>query len=94
MTNENCLEGIKCPACGNEDVFRIGVTTTAIVTDDGAEVEHGEMEWDKDSHAECANCLERGKLSHFTPTRRARRRACAFIARARGEQPPVGYVSA
>jgi ribosomal protein S12 methylthiotransferase accessory factor YcaO len=65
MTNENCLQGVKCPACGNEDTFRIQVTTMASVTDDGAEVEHGDMDWDDDSYAECANCCEHGKLSDF-----------------------------
>jgi hypothetical protein len=64
MTNENCLDGIKCPACGNEDRFRIEVTVMATVTDDGAEVE-GDMEWDGNSYAECASCHEHGKLSHF-----------------------------
>ena len=65
MTNENCLAGVKCPACGNEDTFRIEVITMATVTDDGAEVEHGDMEWDGNSHAECGRCLRHGKLSHF-----------------------------
>jgi len=23
MTNENCLEGIRCPQCGQEDCFKI-----------------------------------------------------------------------
>jgi hypothetical protein len=65
MTNENCLDGIKCPACGTEDTFRIEVTTMATVTDDGAEVDHGDMDWDETSYAECANCHQHGKLSHF-----------------------------
>jgi hypothetical protein len=37
----------------------------ATVTDDGAEVEHGDMEWDQNSYAECVNCKEHGKLAHF-----------------------------
>ena len=65
MTNTNCLDGVKCPACGNEDTFRIEVTTMATVTDDGAEVEHGDMKWDETSYAECDDCAECGKLSHF-----------------------------
>ena len=65
MTNENCLENIKCPACGNEDTFRVEVTTMATVTDDGAEVDHGDMQWDKDSYAECDDCDRHGQLSDF-----------------------------
>jgi hypothetical protein len=64
-TNTNCLEGVTCPACGNEDTFRIEVTAMATVTDDGAEVEHGDMDWDETRYAECARCHEHGKLSHF-----------------------------
>ena len=33
--NTNCLEGIKCPKCGNEDKFVISVVAHATVTDDG-----------------------------------------------------------
>jgi len=73
MTNTNCLEGVKCPACGNEDDFRIEVTTMATVTDDGAEVDHGDMKWDSDSYAECATCAEYGPLSRFMATADARR---------------------
>ena len=65
MTNTNCLEGITCPACGNEDRFRVEVTTMAIVTDDGAKVEHSDLHWDETSYAECAICLKHGALSHF-----------------------------
>ncbi len=65
MTNTNCLEDVRCPACGNEDTFRFAVITMATVTDDGAEVEHGDMEWDQNSYAECVNCKEHGKLAHF-----------------------------
>src|SRR5258708_37057548 len=65
MTNTNCLDGIKCPKCGNEDTFRIEVTTMATVTDDGAEVEHVDMDWDETSYAECAGCYKFGQLSHF-----------------------------
>jgi hypothetical protein len=27
MTNENCLAGVKCPTCGNENTFLIEVIT-------------------------------------------------------------------
>jgi hypothetical protein len=48
MTNTNCLEGIRCPDCGNEESFRIAAKTIVTVTDDGIE-DHGDMEWDDDS---------------------------------------------
>jgi hypothetical protein len=68
MTNTNCLENIKCPACGNEESFRIAAKTIATVTDDGTE-EHGDMEWDDDSYAECTACPRHGTLKDFTVRR-------------------------
>ena len=65
MTNTNCLENIKCPACGNEEWFRIAATTIVTVTDDGTE-DLGDMEWDDDSYAECAQCHRHGTLKDFT----------------------------
>jgi hypothetical protein len=65
MTNTNCLEGIKCPACGNEDRFRIAGTTVFTVTDEGTE-DHGDIEWDDDSHVECAQCYHHGALRDFS----------------------------
>jgi hypothetical protein len=65
MTNTNCLEGIKCFACGNEDSFRIAARTIATVCDDGIE-DHSEMEWDDDSYADCTKCCRHGTLKDFT----------------------------
>ena len=65
MTNTNCLAGIQCPDCGNEESFRIAATTIATVTDDGTE-DHGDMEWDDDSYAECTACHRHGTLKDFT----------------------------
>lgn len=64
MTNTNCLANIKCPACGNEDKFRIAAHTIATVTDDGTE-DYGDIEWDDGSYAECTECLKAGKLRDF-----------------------------
>ena len=67
MTNTNCLENIKCLACGNEDSFRVAANTIAIVTDYGVE-DHGDMEWDDDSYAECTECHRHGTLKDFKIT--------------------------
>jgi hypothetical protein len=64
MTNTNCLEGIKCPACGNEDSFRITATSVFTVTDDGTD-HYRDVEWDDDSSAECTECLRHGNVKDF-----------------------------
>ena len=66
MTNENCLRGIRCPRCGNEDRLFIAATVLADVTDDGADIaRHTDMEWNDDSSARCPDCGEAGVLGGF-----------------------------
>ncbi len=66
-SNTNCLAGIKCPHCGSEDAFYISACVLAYVTDTGAEVaDNASIDWDPDSHTECAECGADGPLSNFT----------------------------
>lgn len=62
--NTNCLEGIRCPKCGQEDSFRIEGRSVFTVIDDGT-VEHSDVEWDDDSWALCPTCEYEGKLGTF-----------------------------
>jgi hypothetical protein len=64
MTNSNCLEGIRCPACGQEDRFKITALITCAVTDNGSEPV-GDHEWDDDSSTRCSVCGFDGKLRNF-----------------------------
>jgi hypothetical protein len=64
MTNTNCLENIQCPACGNEESFRIAATTMLTVTDDGTD-DYSDTEWDNDSYIECTACHRHGSLKDF-----------------------------
>jgi hypothetical protein len=67
MTNTNCLKNIKCPSCGNEESFRIAAKTIFTVTDDGTE-DHGDIEWDDDSYAECVQCSRHSTSKDFQVT--------------------------
>lgn len=75
MTNTNCLEGIRCPECGQEDRLTITALITCVVTDNGSEPV-GDHEWDDDSSTHCPECGFDGKLKCFSkrnrllPTRR------------------------
>jgi hypothetical protein len=64
MTNMNCLEGIRCPACGQEDRFRITALITCLVTDDGSEPV-GDHDWDDGSSTHCPECGFDGELKAF-----------------------------
>ena len=64
-TNTNCLEGWKCPKCGNVDEFDIVTITTFRMSDEG-EVSHGDIEWDDASPAYCARCDMEGTVHTFT----------------------------
>lgn len=65
MANTNCLEGIKCPECGQEDEFRIEVVMTAKVKDEGVADVSGDTYWDKDSWCYCPQCEREGKVKEF-----------------------------
>jgi hypothetical protein len=69
MTNSNCLEGIRCPKCGQEDRFMIAAKIIADVTDGGADVaspKYGNgFEWDEASYCRCPECDFEGKLKDF-----------------------------
>lgn len=67
MPNINCLQGIRCPKCGNEDEFLIQALVTVTVTDEGSSDEGCNHEWTDDSFCECGSyeCEYTGKLKDF-----------------------------
>lgn len=65
MTNTNCLEGIRCPKCGQEDRFFIIGGAQFEVTDDGSKT-MGDHEWDDDSPMSCPECGHAGKVGEFS----------------------------
>jgi hypothetical protein len=70
MTNQNCLEGIRCPQCGNDDRLLIVTTVLADVTDAGADIADGsDMHWDDSSLTRCPACDRDGPLKDFRTDR-------------------------
>jgi len=70
MSNQNCLQGIKCPKCGNEDRFKIQASIACHVTDEGSEPD-GDHEWDETSHTICPVCEFENSLAAFTKAEKA-----------------------
>lgn len=64
--NTNCLEGVKCPKCGPEDLFKIAASVIVEVSDDGTEDQGGGYEWDQQTFCQCCECDHGGKLADFT----------------------------
>lgn len=64
MTNTNCLDGLRCPKCGQEDQLKIVALITCVVTDEGSEAV-GCHDWDQDSPTTCPECVFSGKLKDF-----------------------------
>lgn len=50
-----CVEGMKCPSCGQAETFHIEGSSTFVVTEDGCE-QKGDTEWDSTSFARCPEC--------------------------------------
>ena len=65
MPNSNCLQGVKCPKCGNEASFRIEASIICTVTDDGSEPTGDHHHWDENSYAHCQVCETEGTLAIF-----------------------------
>lgn len=66
MSNTNCLAGIKCPQCGNEERFLIFATVLMDVTDGGADNADGsDTHWDDASMTTCPECDRDGPLAEF-----------------------------
>ncbi len=64
MANHNCLKGIRCPNCGQEDRFFITALITCEVTDDGSEPV-GNHYWDAGAYTQCPECEYQGTLKDF-----------------------------
>lgn len=63
--NENCLQGLQCPKCGEHERLYIWVTTRATMLDDGTE-ETANNEYDEDSQAQCPTCDHCAKVYFFS----------------------------
>jgi hypothetical protein len=73
--NTNCLEGIKCPDCGNDGPFTVSVRGWAVLTDDGLQSVQ-DADWEDDSMTYCARCSKEGPWESFKiPKAKARARA-------------------
>jgi predicted nucleic-acid-binding Zn-ribbon protein len=62
--NENCLRGMRCPKCGNEDVFNVLGSACFEVTDAGAE-RSSDIEWDEHSACTCGECDHTATWGYF-----------------------------
>lgn len=65
MANTNCLAGIQCPKCGEEDHFRVEATAMFNLTDDGTDFPYN-VEWSDTSIMICSDCQHVGTVAEFT----------------------------
>jgi hypothetical protein len=69
--NVNCLDGMQCPICGQQESFYVLASHEVLVTDDGTEDEGGDWEWCDDSPARCRVCRHNAPLREFATARHA-----------------------
>ena len=62
--NTNCLEGMACPKCGQEQALLIVVTSWVTMTDDGTDG-MADTEWDESSPCQCPECDHFGVAHEF-----------------------------
>lgn len=65
--NVNCLEGLACPKCGQDDKLLITGRAVFEVVDDGVDDTRGDIEYDWNSPTACAkwDCDFAGDLGDF-----------------------------
>lgn len=65
--NSNCLEGIRCSRCGQEEEIFIAAQVQVLVRDEGTQDCGGDYEWDDASAARCGDevCGYEGRLENF-----------------------------
>lgn len=77
--NENCLEGISCPKCKEEESFHISMRADIQITDEGTD-SHEDTEWGPESHISCDACGHEGIVAQFRRSldKAERKRALLF----------------
>lgn len=63
--NTNVLEDFKCPQCGSYGNFQIEVSTVIEFSDDGAEDDGADKEWQEDSYCACCECHYAAAVKDF-----------------------------
>ena len=64
VENDNCLAGLRCPDCLQEERLDIEGSSVFKVFDDGTDG-HSDVEWDDDSFVHCPECGHDGTLAEF-----------------------------
>lgn len=62
--NTNCLEGVACPACGQDGRVLITATVLVALIDDGIDDSY-DYEWESDATAVCPTCDFHGTWGMF-----------------------------
>lgn len=67
MPNNNCLAGMQCPKCQNEEPFKIEVRALITLYDDGSDPDEGlgDIDWQDDTYCECGQCAHYGTIKDF-----------------------------
>lgn len=71
MANTNCLEGLACPCCAQEDEVLVYARVWVALRDDGTDPfadslkNRGDTDYDDGSAAECPCCGYIGKMNNF-----------------------------
>lgn len=63
-TGEGCLDGMRCPSCGNTTDFKIVFTAWGRFYEDGLD-EHDDSEFDDESPCVCHGCQFSGAVADF-----------------------------
>ena len=67
ITNDNCLQGMACPACKSTGPLRIEIAVCVTVHDDGFDYsDAGDSAWTDESWCACGECGHQATVEGFT----------------------------
>lgn len=92
---EGCIEGMRCPECGNHERFIIEAATSTMFEKDGSSDYGGDMTWDNDSYCRCPECDKEGEVADFSKKSKQAQKSFTVIGRLNGADcNEVGFVMA
>jgi Zn ribbon nucleic-acid-binding protein len=71
MSNINCLKGMRCPSCKNQDEILVRARMWVSLNDDGTDPYAdstsmcGDVDYDNDADARCPECGHEGALREW-----------------------------
>lgn len=63
--NKNCMIGLRCPRCGEDDAVMVYASAWMRIIDEGVDTPEGAIDYDEQSMASCPECNHCGSFKDW-----------------------------